>query len=59
VWKEAEKMKAAAEKRIAPLELVAAALTRLDAAATAAAAAAEQPRRDAAAIAAEPPPSAD
>jgi hypothetical protein len=59
VWKEAEKMKAAAEKRMAPL--VAAALARLDAtaAAAAAAAAAEQPRLDAAATAAEPPPPAD
>ena len=54
VWKEAEKMKAAAEKRMAPL--VAAAQARLDAAAAAAAAAAEQARLDAATAAAEPPP---
>ena len=54
VWKEAEKMKAAAEKRMAPL--VAAAQARLDAAVAAAAAAAEQARLDAATAAAEPPP---
>ena len=57
VWKEAEKMKAAVEKRMEPL--VAAAQARLDAAAAAAAAEEEEARLDAAPAAAEPPPAAD